>query len=313
MIKNASFTQDAGGMRLDVLLLEHFPSSTRAFCKRAVESGMVSVNGKRTTRKGDKISPGAFVQIDELLEAADCRVRPCKSTELCEIFCDDALLAYDKPAGIPVQPIDCFETGTLMNAVVARHPETSLVGDSPLMAGALHRIDSGTSGLVIVARTNEAFATMRSKFAERQVKKTYLALVEGTFSTGGTIESDLAHIPNLPFCKMADVRSLRISREERAKTKPLHAVTQYHPVAHTTAGGEERTLLEITIYTGVTHQIRAQLSSIGIHIINDRLYGAFAIEHATGHCLHSWAANFNHPTSGDPVELRTALPQWAQI
>ena len=72
MIKNASFTQDAGGMRLDVLLLEHFPSSTRAFCKRAIESGMVSVNGKRTTRKGDKIPSSAFVQIDDLLEAGDC-------------------------------------------------------------------------------------------------------------------------------------------------------------------------------------------------------------------------------------------------
>jgi 23S rRNA-/tRNA-specific pseudouridylate synthase len=67
----------------------------------------------------------------------------------------------------------------------------------------------------------------------------------------------------------------------------------------------------VTIYTGVTHQIRAQLALAGLHIVNDRLYGAFAVEGQTGHCLHAWAASFRHPVSGAPCEIRTRLPAWA--
>ena len=78
----------------------------------------------------------------------------------------------------------------------------------------------------------------------------------------------------------------------------------------TKVGNEERTLLEVTIYTGVTHQIRAQLALAGMHIVNDRLYGAFAVENMTGHCLHSLAASFRHPSSGAPCEIRTGLPSW---
>jgi 23S rRNA pseudouridine1911/1915/1917 synthase len=78
-------------------------------------------------------------------------------------------------------------------------------------------------------------------------------------------------------------------------------------------GNEESTLLEVTIYTGVTHQIRAQLSTAGMHIVNDRLYGAFADENQVGHCLHALAARFLHPASGDETEIRTPYPAWALI
>ena len=86
----------------------------------------------------------------------------------------------------------------------------------------------------------------------------------------------------------------------------------FRPIARTTVANEERTLLDVTIYTGVTHQIRAQLALAGMHIVNDRLYGAFAVEGMTGHCLHSLAAAFTHPASGDPVEIRTPPPAWAR-
>ena len=227
--------------------------------------------------------------------------------------------AFDKPAGMPVQPLSCRETGTLMNAVVARYPECRVLGDAPLMAGALHRIDADTSGLVLVARTADAFANLRTQFAAQSVKKTYLALVEGAVAVGGTLENDLVHDPTLPFCRMIDIRGKREAgrgkREEgRGKrAKPLHAVTNFTPIAHTTVENEERTLLEVTIFTGVTHQIRAQLALAGLHIVNDRLYGAFAVENQTGHCLHALAASFTHPVSGDPVEIRTPYPAWADI
>ena len=212
---------------------------------------------------------------------------------------------------MPVQPLKRSELGTLMNGVVVRHPECIPLGDRPLLAGAVHRIDADTSGLVLVARTAEAFEGLRGQFAAQTVEKTYLALVEGTVAVGGTLENDLVHDPTLPFCRMIDVHHNRLTRAQCEGLKPLHAVTNFRPVEFISTETEEQTLLEITIFTGVTHQIRAQLAIAGMHIVNDRLYGAFAVENMTGHRLHALAAKFRHPASGEQMDVRTPYPRWA--
>ena len=321
MITNKTIEIKEGGVRLDAAILNAIPSTTRAFVKDAIAAGNVLIAGAssppRRAPKGLKLRGGEAIVIRELLEAADNLVAPDPAPLSC-VFEDNAILAFDKPAGMPVQPLSCRETGTLMNAVVAKHPECRPLGDSPLMAGALHRIDADTSGLVLVARSADAFANLRAQFAAQTVKKTYLALVEGSVAVGGTLENDLVHDPTLPFCKMIDANDRKVKssggvRGDRSPSVPrlLHAVTQFTPVAHTTVENEERTLLEVTIFTGVTHQIRAQLALAGLHIVNDRLYGAFAVENQAGHCLHALAASFTHPVSGDPVEIRTPYPSWA--
>ena len=306
MLENIEFTQNEGGVRLDAALFARYPTSTRAFCREACAGGQVLVNG-RPAIKGLKLRGGESIRIVALAEERDNRVLPDPAVRARCIFEDDSLLAYDKPAGMPVQPLSRKETGTLMNGVVARHPECAEVGDQPLMAGALHRIDADTSGLVLVARTAAAFADLRAQFAEQSVAKTYLALVEGAVAAGCTLENDLVHDPTLPFCRMIDVSRAR----QRIKAPPLHAVTNFRPLGLTQCGNETRTLLEVTIYTGVTHQIRAQLALAGMHIVNDRLYGGFAVEGQSGHCLHALAAHFRHPVSDDEVEIRTSEPEWA--
>lgn len=315
MIRNKTITAEKGGVRLDAALFNVFPSSTRAFAREAIEAGNVLVNGHRT-QKGLKLRGGETISIVELLEQADNVVKAEDNGCLQPVFEDDAILAFNKPVGIPVQPLNCRETGTLMNSVVARHPECTKIGDQPLMAGALHRIDADTSGLVLVARTQEAFARLREQFSAQTVKKTYLALVEGAVSVGGTLENDLIHDPTLPFCRMIDLRNNRLTNTQRdalsKRTIGLHAVTQFKPIRHITVESEERTLLEVSIYTGVTHQIRAQLALSGMHIVNDRLYGAFAIENQKGHCLHALSAAFTHPISGKPMEITTPYPIWAR-
>ena len=323
MITDRQIQIKEGGVRLDAAILNAFPSTTRAFVKDAIASGNVLIADPtrpcstlsdpnlRRVPKGLKLRSGETVVIRELLETADNLVAPEPGRLSC-VFEDNTLLAFDKPAGIPVQPLSCRETGTLMNAVVARYPECRALGDTPLMAGALHRIDADTSGLVLVARTATAFANLRAQFAAQSVKKTYLALVEGSVAVGGTLANDLVHDPTLPFCRMIDIKGIR-DRGSGIRLKPLHAVTNFTPIAHTTVENEERTLLEVTIFTGVTHQIRAQLALAGLHIVNYRLYGAFAVENQTGHCLHALAASFTHPASGDPVEIRTPYPAWADI
>ena len=310
MIKHTTIQIKEGGVRLDAALLHAFPSTTRAFVRESIERGQTLVNGL-LARKGLKLRGGETVEIVELLESADNVVLPTPGDSPRAVFEDEALLAFDKPAGMPVQPLTCRETGTLMNAVVAAYPECQRLGDSPLMAGALHRIDADTSGLVLVARTQPAFENLRAQFSAQTVEKTYLALVEGSVAVGGTLEHDLIHDPTLPFCRMIDIRKARLTKSQVAGIRPLHAVTRYVPTGHMTVENEERTLLEVTIFTGVTHQIRAQLALAGMHIVNDRLYGAFAVENQTGHCLHALAARFKHPTSGEDTEIRTPRPAWA--
>ena len=287
-----------------------FPSSTRAFVREAVADGAVLVDGRRAA-KGMKLRGGEKVEVRELAEERDNVAAADPSVRVPCVFEDESLLAYDKPAGMPVQPLSRKELGTMMNGVVAAHPECAPLGDRPLMAGAIHRIDADTSGLVLVARTAEAFDALRGQFAAQTVKKTYLALVEGTVAVGGTLENDLVHDPTLPFCRMIDVHHNRLTRAQCEGLKPLHAVTNFKPVEFISTETEEQTLLEVTIFTGVTHQIRAQLAIAGMHIVNDRLYGAFAAENMTGHRLHALAAKFRHPVSGEQMDVRTPYPRWA--
>jgi 23S rRNA pseudouridine1911/1915/1917 synthase len=310
MIERRQIKVNESGVRLDAVLFKACPSSSKALIRRAIEHGDILVNSRRTS-KGTRLRGGETVEILRLLEQADNLVKPVPGAPLKCVFEDADLIAFDKTAGMPVQPLDCEETGTLMNAVAAAYPECRTVGDSPLMAGALHRIDADTSGLVLVARNEAAFENMRRQFSEHSVKKTYLALVEGAVATGGTLENDLVHDPTLPFCRMIDFKRNRLTRAQCEGLRPMHAVTRFTPIGRTMQENEERTLLEVTIYTGVTHQIRAQLALAGMHIVNDRLYGAFAVENQTGHCLHSLSASFRHPTFCTETEIRTNYPDWA--
>ena len=298
MIQNASFNvsaEEAGG-RLDTVLLARFPTASRAFCRQAIESAAVCVNG-RPCLKGVKLPVGAAVIVESLKEIRDNCVRPDPAVVVETVFEDADLIAVNKPAGLPVHPLASDEGGTLMNGLVALHPELAALGDQPLMAGALHRIDTGTSGLVLAARTPHAFAALRAQFVAQTVEKVYLALVEGHLAVPGRLAHELAHHPGLPHCKMVDARSLAApDRRMRAETsyKPLELVGPC-------------TLLEVTIRTGVTHQIRCQLALGGWPIVNDTLYGGRRVEGCTRHFLHAYEVRFHHPTSGQPICLQAPL------
>ncbi len=311
MIQSCKWRNEAGGVRLDAALLLRFPSTTRALVRDAIAAGEILVDGRKTV-KGAKLRAGQEISVASLAEAADNIVAPNPGVALALVHEDSALLAFDKPCGISVHPIARAQLETLANGVAARWPECAALGDRPLCGGALHRIDSGTSGLVMFARTAGAFEAMRAQFSAQTIEKKYIALVEGEISAAGTLENDLAHDPTLPHCKMIDCRHNRLTLAQRARLRPLHAVTAFKPVALAHVENETRTLLEITIFTGVTHQIRAQLALAGMHIVNDRLYGAFAIEGQDGHCLHALSATFRHPATSAPCTLSTPLPPWAR-
>lgn len=297
MIQQAIFTVMAQekGQRLDTALHIRFPSSSRAFCCQAIEAGHAVVNGCPCI-KGYKLRLGDEVAIARLKEMSDNRVRPDTAVSVRILFEDDSLLAVNKPAGMPVHPLTSEETGTLMNGLVARYPKIAMLGDQPLMAGALHRIDTDTSGLVLVARTPEAFEALRAQFSAQTVDKTYLALVEGHVAVAGHLVHDLSHHPAFR-CKMVDADSLA------EPGRRMHAETAYRPLEIM----GPYTLLRVTIRTGVTHQIRSQLALNGFPIVNDVLYGARAVPGCARHFLHAFEIRFQHPRSGHPICLQAPV------
>jgi 23S rRNA pseudouridine1911/1915/1917 synthase len=242
------------------------------------------------------VRAGDRVRVTRLLEATDLRVSPNPGLPLELLFEDADLVAVNKPAGMAVHPLRPEETGTLANALVARFPEIAELGDQPLLAGVAHRIDTGTSGLVLAARTAAAFASLRAQFAAREVCKTYLALVAGTVKQDGSLTHDLAHHPTSRG-RMVDARSLRVPE------RPMRAVTAYRVLQRVGA----HTLLEVTIYTGVTHQIRCQLALIDHPLLGDTLYHGPAIPGFPRHFLHAAAIALAHPRTGAAMRIDAPL------
>lgn len=294
------FTFSAGtadaGLRVEHAVTRHVPSTCRSLVLGALDKGLVTVNGS-AARKGRKLEAGDEVRLAELMETADRRALPDASVAISLVYDDSFLLVVDKPAGMPVHPIEPGETGTLVNGLLARYPELGSVGGDPLFPAAVHRIDADTSGLVLVAKTNEAHRTLRAMFAGRLVRKDYSALVVGDVPGPMTLEDGLVHSPK-PSHRM------RVVRGGAGVRGAMRAVTDCLPVERLPGF----TLLDITIRTGVTHQIRCQLAHAGRPVAGDRIYGRAAPGYDGRLFLHARRLQFHHPCNGRAVCFEAALP-----
>ena len=303
MLTNQTFEVTAdfpADSRLDKTIAARFPSTTRALIADAFAAGAVLCDGA-PRKKSFVPRPGSVITVTQLAEASDFAAAPEAANTLSIAFEDALFVAFDKPAGQPCHPVRPSENGTLANAIAARFPEMRDVGGNPAMPGMLHRIDAGTSGLVLCAKTQEAYDFVRAQFSVRTVEKTYLATVEGAVRESGGVSGHLAH--NSSFRgKMRVVSGAALPGGERA----MFAETFYKPLE--TRNG--RTLLEVRIFTGVTHQIRCQLASIGRPIVGDVLYGASGAlsgEFGEYHLLRSWKMAFEHPATRKRVTIEVGF------
>lgn len=288
------------GMRLDALIALRFQDISRAEIKRFIDSGNVIRNDGKKCTKGDKVS---LLYTYFLTSQPTTEVLAANSTIPIEIlYEDDVLIALNKPAGINCQPNKVTEIDTLANGLLAICPELQGVGDGPLTCGILHRIDFDTSGLVLVAKNQDVYKQLREQFAARTVEKHYVALVSGILTVGETLEHQLAHNPRCPG-RMVDA-----SLWNNIK-RPMRAVTTYEPVQQTIIGTHAVTLLDVTIFTGVTHQIRAQLSFSGHPIVGDKQYGGLQVKNFKRHFLHASSAKFLHPVKQKMIMLKAPLTQ----
>lgn len=284
--------------RLDHYLVRLGFAPSRRSARAIVERGNVRINGRRCV-KSAIIAPSDIVEVAELPAAIPITPDPSLGLEI--LYCDAAMLVVGKPGGVACHPIRAGESGTVMNGVVARFPECATLGDKPLEGGLVHRLDNGTSGALIVARTTRAFAALRTAIKSGAIVRRYQALVAGLLDHPLELDRRIAHHPKNPRkMTIGDPESLdrrRIGRAAGTHAEPLRRV------------GEGRTLLAVTPRSGSRHQIRVHLADAGFPIVGDALYGGpDAPELAPGRFwLHLSALALDSPAAG-PIKVTAPLP-----
>ena len=282
-----------GKHRLDVSVAEGVEGLSRSAAQRLVRAGAVSVNGVVETRASRTILPGVEIRVD-MPEPVGVTELVATPQQFGIAYEDKHLLIVNKPVGLTVHPGPGHETDTLVNGLLARYPEIREVGE-PERPGIVHRIDRDTSGLIIVARTQEAYVPLSDAIRERRVRRTYKALVRGgPEADEGVIDAPLGRDPrNRQRQAIVDD-----GREARTRFRVLERLAR-------------TTLLELELDTGRTHQIRIHLSSIGNPVVGDAVYGRAAKGPGglARQFLHAAGLSLKHPISGETIEQDSSLPE----
>ena len=284
------------GERLDHYLVRMGHAASRREAREMVARGAVRLNGRRGI-KGAVVRAGDSVEV-EPLEAISV-IAPDAGAALEVLFEDASLIVVNKPGGMPCHPLRPGERGTVMNAVVARFPEIAHIGDKPLEGGLIHRLDNGTSGALMIARTADAFAMLRRAIRSGTIKRTYQALVSGNLHAPLILAAPIAHHPKNPR------RMIACNESDAARLHPRPAHTRVEPIRRF----GDCTLVAAMPTTGVRHQIRVHLAHAGFPIVGDMLYGAPDAKLAAGRFwLHLGEIELESPASGK-VKVSAPLPE----
>lgn len=283
--------EENANIRLDVFLTQSLPDlPSRTFVQKVIEDGGVSVNGQ-SEKARYKVSVGDVVVIeysDEMLP--DKELKPEK-IKLDIFYEDDVLVVINKAVGMTVHPASGSYTGTLANALLYHFKELSDL--NPGRPGIVHRLDKETSGLIVVAKTNQAHARLGRQFERHTVIKKYLAIVQGIVKFDqGKIE-----VPLKRHTKYHDMRQVAAEGEGK------DALTYYEVLKR----GEKKTLVGLYPQTGRTHQLRVHMKHLGHPILGDDRYGHK--ESFPRLALHAQSIGFEHPLSRQWVEFSSKAPK----
>ena len=290
---------EAAGERLDRALATRL-AVPRNQVQAWIAAGRVTVEGTAALKAGTALRAGQHVAW-ETPAAIDDRIVP-EAGELRLLWSDDDLLVLDKPADLVVHPGAGRTTGTLAHRLLAAYPELAGIG-GPGRPGIVHRLDRDTTGCLVVARTRLAYEALSRAFAAREVDKRYLAIVWGRpREARGTISAPIGRHPQI-----------RQRMAVRPRGRP--AVTHWR----TLAGAGPIALVEFTLETGRTHQIRVHAKQFGHPLVGDPVYGEERFRSLKGAsrrtleafprpALHAWRLTFRHPRSGERVACEAPLP-----
>ena len=300
-------TPEDAGKRLDQFLVGQLAGVSRARVQQLVAQQKVVVN-EAVAKASLRLRGGERVAVLGAAQAAPLRAI-AEDIPLDIVYEDADLAVVNKPAGMPVHAgagasEDARNRGTLVNALLHRFGKLSAVGGE-LRPGIVHRLDKATSGLVVVAKNDEAHRRLAAQFVRRQVKKTYVALVHGWVKQDqGSITSNISR------------DRVRRTRMTTRRTGGREAITHYTVERRIDSKFGKFTLLELQIDTGRTHQIRVHLASLGHPVVGDTLYGApreLRAREGIGvslprNFLHATSLQFQHPRTGEILSFERSLP-----
>lgn len=305
--------------RLDVIVAARHPELSRNAASRLIREGSIRVDNKvcKPSYKpipGERISgvvPAAPLAASHAILPAEIQPDeiPPDAIPIHILFEDSHCLALNKPPGLVIHPAPGHNRRTLVNALIHHRPEIRGTGSSPDRPGIVHRLDKDTSGLLLVAKTQAAFKSLSAQFKERRMEKKYLGLVYGR------PPAEEGHI-DLPIGRHIKNRK-KMSATRCATARPAETFWRVRRFMG------RMTLMEYTITTGRTHQIRVHSTSIHCPIAGDPVYGIKKPERflrqapelkpvAAGierQMLHAWQIRFTHPASGHPVSIEAPIPE----
>lgn len=254
--------------RLDVFLAEQSGIS-RSQIQKMITLGQVTLDGNAPKKAGERLTSVKNVEICDLSDKAEDSEKNNKKLPKLEILAETKdYLVVSKQAGILVHPTQAEETDTLSNALVAKYPEIKKIGESEVRPGIVHRLDKDASGLLVVARTQKSFASLKKQFQERQVDKIYSVLVYGVvakdhdsinFEIDRGDDGRMVARPNIDKLKLRNVSKIQDGKESLSEYWVEKRYKRF-------------TLLKVKIHTGRTHQIRVHMFAIGHPVVGDRLY-----------------------------------------
>ena len=275
--------------------------TSRSQIQRLIKDGHILVAG-REAKSNQPVKTGQDITVD-VPEPVDPVPQP-EALPLPILYQDSDLIVIDKPAGMVVHPAAGHASGTLVNALLHHVDDLSGIGGEK-RPGIVHRLDRGTSGLMVVAKHDAAHEELGRQFADREVEKEYFALAWGEVMAGRRIDAPIGRDPGNRKKMSSEPTRVRRSRE---------AVTRIVRAEHF---GRVLTLAQVAIHTGRTHQIRVHLSAIGHPIVGDALYGGVhrrvpgdlrAVNHLDRPFLHAARLVFKHPEDHRRMEFTSALP-----
>lgn len=286
-------------MRLDVYLAEKTRRS-RHQIQKAIREGMVKVSGKIILKPSFSFRGEEAVEF-ELPPESPWGAPEAENISLTILYEDDAIAVINKPAGLIVHPALKNRTHTLVNALLARYSDLPVV-DDPLKPGIVHRLDKGTSGCLVIAKTKEALLDLQKQFKARTVEKIYLALVVGRPKETGRIEKAIGWNPK---------RRQKMSSHTR---KGKEAITEWRLLEsfENKNLGSKVSWVEIRLLTGRTHQIRVHFTEAGHPVVGDPTYGRRAKilgEWIDRPALHAWRLGLDHPKTKERLTWEAPLPE----
>lgn len=282
-----AFVCETRGERLDRFLADRCADLSRTRIKRLIVDGDITVDGS-VQNAGFRLRPGQSVAII-VPEPAPTSMLP-QRIPLDVIYDDDELLIVDKPAGMPVHPGVGHPDSTLVNAALGLDPTIGEVGGA-MRPGLVHRLDMDTSGLIAIAKTDRAHASIAGQLRDRTVNKGYLALVAGTLNPPeAVIDAPIGRDPS-------NRKKMAIVEDGRPSSTRYGTIANYRGC----------TYADVRPRTGRTHQIRVHFASIGHPVIGDALYGR-EDPRVNRHFLHAAYLEFDHPATGERVHFHSSPP-----